>query len=579
MVGEKLSHFRILEKIGEGGMGVVYRAEDERLRRPVALKTLHPELMDDARQHRRLLREARAAAAVAHPNIAAIYEIDEVDGTTFIAMELIDGETLRSRLGSETAVLRIATQISEALAEAHRIPLLHRDLKPENVFLARSGHVKILDFGLAKPLPAEEDDTPGSDTETADLTGEGTLVGTARYMSPEQLRGQTLDGRSDLFSLGIVLYETLTGQHPFRRASAIDMLGAILREDPKPIAELRPEAPTELADIIHQLLIKERRQRFPSAHHLAVALRALRHGRTDAGRQSFGALAGKQAKLCICGRSQDLPFCDGSHDSEDWSCASGTEKVRFAFCATDRYRNLARKLAAHYQGVTCLAGEPYPDAEVLIFLLDGTDLEWPLAVQANTSTDRRVVVSLGVKVDLLRRLFPGSEPVDLSQEQPLYAFKRISALIDAGDFQAAEEDTVPPTELRSAFISHAVADEPWILPVKDFLQSYYRVDVFTCADSIRPGNRWQAEILDALRQKEVFVFVLSEASLASHFCSFEIGCACALDKPISIISLDGSLPPVFVQHLQTVDLKRIRRTKSWLEIHDLLLEALLEILM
>src|SRR5262245_47395899 len=238
LIGRTISHFQILAKIGEGGMGIVYKAEDVRLGRPVALKILPADVSGDEKRRVRLIQEARTAAAANHPNVAAVYEIDEADGVTFIAMEYVEGKTLRTLLASRSLsikeALRIAAEIAEGLAGAHQARIVHRDLKPENVAIATGGRIKILDFGLAKLLEQPGDVTPleASRVETisADRTRESRMVGTASYMSPEQARGQALDTRSDLFSFGIVLYEMVTGRTPFQGETLLDIVSAILRE-------------------------------------------------------------------------------------------------------------------------------------------------------------------------------------------------------------------------------------------------------------------------------------------------------------------------------------------------------------
>ncbi len=283
MEGRTLSHFRVLEKIGEGGMGVVYRAEDERLKRHVALKVLPPELVGDEVRRARFLREARAAAAVTHPNIATIHEIDEVDGVIFIAMEYVEGKTLRRLIGSrplsaEEAV-RIAAQIAEGLGRAHRAQVIHRDLKPENVIVDPDGRVKILDFGLAK-LRAE----PGGgaaagatapETVSVELTREGQVWGTPAYMSPEQARGDALDARSDLFALGIILYEMVTGSLPFTGRSRMETLSAILMARPVPATRINRKVPAALQRIIDRCLEKDPDRRYSTAEDLSRDLERL----------------------------------------------------------------------------------------------------------------------------------------------------------------------------------------------------------------------------------------------------------------------------------------------------------------
>ena len=225
-VGQSFRHYRILRKIGKGGMGEVYLAQDQTLDRRVALKLLAHKLEGDASAQKRFLREAKSSAALDHPYICKIYEIGEAEGTPFIAMEYVAGETLQARLARSTLPLtdarRIGSEIAEALEAAHQESIVHRDLKPSNIMLTSSGHVKVLDFGLAKRVtgPGADDD---SQLETeSQLTGAGMTLGTVAYMSPEQLRDEAVDARSDVFSFGIVLFEMLGGVHPFTKATSMD---------------------------------------------------------------------------------------------------------------------------------------------------------------------------------------------------------------------------------------------------------------------------------------------------------------------------------------------------------------------
>ena len=255
MIGKQISHFRILELIGEGGMGVVYKAEDEKLGRKVAIKILPPDVVGDEERRLRFIREARMAAAVTHPNIATVHEIDEVDDLVFIAMELLEGQTLDERIGGKplptTKALKIAGQIAEGLAQAHRAGIVHRDLKPDNVMISADDHVKLLDFGLAKLFDTDKDDDRPAGasrlkTISSEVTRAGKVLGTASYMSPEQARGLDLDQRSDVFSFGVVLYKMVTGHIPFQGQTITDILSSILRDEPAPIAESNPEAPAEI---------------------------------------------------------------------------------------------------------------------------------------------------------------------------------------------------------------------------------------------------------------------------------------------------------------------------------------------
>ncbi|HSM12869.1 MAG TPA: serine/threonine-protein kinase, partial [Thermoanaerobaculia bacterium] len=282
MIGRTLSHFKITAKLGEGGMGEVYRAEDTQLGREVAIKVLPEAFSSDADRLARFEREARAIAALSHPNILAVYDFGSQDGSTFVVTELLDGETLRDRLADGPLPSRKAAelgrQIAQGLAAAHDKGIVHRDLKPENLFVTREGRVKILDFGLATaPGEGGSGERP-LDTEAAtrtSLTAPGTVMGTVGYMSPEQVRAEPTDHRSDIFSLGSVLYEMVTGVAPFRRETKAETMTAILKEEPAEPAELGADVPPALATIILRCMEKRPDERFHSAHDLAFSLQAL----------------------------------------------------------------------------------------------------------------------------------------------------------------------------------------------------------------------------------------------------------------------------------------------------------------
>jgi tRNA A-37 threonylcarbamoyl transferase component Bud32/tetratricopeptide (TPR) repeat protein len=299
MIGKTLSHFKILAEIDEGGMGVVYRAEDEKLRRPVAVKVLRPELVDNEERRLRFLREARTAAAINHPNIATIYEVDEADGVVFIAMELVEGKTLREVMGGKPMsikdALRVATEMSEGLAKAHQSNVVHRDLKPENVKITADGHVKILDFGLAKPLQVQSAESAAElsklQTISREMTREGKIFGTAAYMSPEQARGQTVDARSDLFSFGTTLYEMVTGKVPFHGKTDMDTLSSIIKDEPTPPSQHNSDLPPKLEEIINECLEKDPGDRYLHTDQLAADLRKLKRA-TDSGVQAIRTPSG-----------------------------------------------------------------------------------------------------------------------------------------------------------------------------------------------------------------------------------------------------------------------------------------------
>ena len=277
--GSRIAHFEIVARIGAGGMGEVYRARDTRLDRDVAIKVLPPEYAADADRLRRFEQEARAVAALNHPNILALYDIGTQSGVPYIVTELLEGESLRERLtGSPLAprkVLGVAIQVASGLAAAHEKGIVHRDLKPENIFVTKDGQAKILDFGVAK-LAAKSGQPEGAVPPTVvGGTGPGVVMGTAGYMSPEQVRGQPVDHRSDIFSLGCVLYEMVTGRRAFARDTAADTMSAILSEEPAEPSSIEKSVPAPLSRAIVHCLEKQPEERFHSAHDLAFELRAV----------------------------------------------------------------------------------------------------------------------------------------------------------------------------------------------------------------------------------------------------------------------------------------------------------------
>jgi two-component system LytT family response regulator len=280
MIGRTLGRYRITGEIGRGGMGVVYRAHDARLGREVALKVLGPGPGEDPELQRRLRQEAQAAAALAHPAICVIHEIDEADGSTFIAMELVRGLPLATMVKGRLIpgrALDLALEIVEGLAEAHARGIVHRDLKPSNVMVSESGHAKIIDFGLAKFFRPLDPVTSDTDTPARGYTDPGRIIGTAAYMSPEQVRGGTIDPRSDLFSFGAVLYEMLAGVPVFRRETGVETLHAVLKEAAPRLPEAGlGAAHAALARILDKCLAKDPRERYASAADLLVDLRAAR---------------------------------------------------------------------------------------------------------------------------------------------------------------------------------------------------------------------------------------------------------------------------------------------------------------
>jgi serine/threonine protein kinase len=288
--GIKLGHYEIRSQIGAGGMGEVYLAEDTRLHRKVALKVLPSDLASNLASHkdrmRRFEQEATAAAALNHPNIAHIYEIGEQDGTSFIAMEFIDGQTLRTLIHHQqtdfSKLLRHLQHVAEGLAKAHAAGIVHRDLKPDNIMITCDGHAKILDFGLAKLIEQRPmSDSDSSEVATAVMpqhSSPGTVMGTVGYMSPEQAQGKTkeIDQRSDIFSFGCILFEAATGKKPFEGESVIKSLHMVVYEPAPPIADFNPSAPSDLQRIVRRCLVKDPDERYQSIKEVAIELKELR---------------------------------------------------------------------------------------------------------------------------------------------------------------------------------------------------------------------------------------------------------------------------------------------------------------
>jgi serine/threonine protein kinase/Tfp pilus assembly protein PilF len=338
MIGKTISHYRILSKLGEGGMGVVYKAEDTKLRRTVALKFLPPELTRDANAKERFVHEAQAASALDHPNICTIHEIDETDeGRTFIAMACYEGESLRAKIERGPLeldeALDIAVQIVQGLAKAHERKIIHRDIKPANVLITKDGLVKIVDFGLAKL---------GGRTK---LTRTRAAPGTVSYMSPEQLRGGDIDHRSDIWALGVVLYEMTTGETPFRGDYEQGVCYSILNEAPRPIRSLRPDVPVEVERLIEKTLAKDANERYQTATELLGALQSMK-GRFE----SKTVDTGQKDKKAIPSIAV-LPFTNLSADKENEYFSDGlAEDIIDALTQVPGLRVMARTSAFAFRG-------------------------------------------------------------------------------------------------------------------------------------------------------------------------------------------------------------------------------------
>jgi eukaryotic-like serine/threonine-protein kinase len=295
--GTVIDHFEIVSLLGAGGMGEVYRARDQQLKRDVAIKLLPPNLCLNRERQRRFEQEARAAAALSHPNILAIYQLGWYEAQPYIVAELLEGETLREALKHGTLptakVIEYGLQIAQGLAPAHEKGIVHRDLKPENIFITKTGQLKILDFGLAKLRTGADDET-----RTSPDTDAGVVLGTLAYMSPEQVRGQAVDQRSDMFSLGAILYEVLTSRRAFEGKTGADLAAAILHEEPKPLRELAPSVPWELERVISRCLRKDPERRLRSMADLAVALQELKE-ESDSGRLATAPFPQRESRSKI----------------------------------------------------------------------------------------------------------------------------------------------------------------------------------------------------------------------------------------------------------------------------------------
>ena len=345
MVGTSLAHYRILEKLGAGGMGEVFLAEDTRLDRRVALKVLSPELASKPDRIERFRREARAVAALNHPNIVTIYSVEEADGSSFLTMELVEGDLLSHRVRPGglplDEFLAVAKPLADALAAAHERGITHRDLKPSNVMVGRDGRLKVLDFGLAK---LQETSKAGDDEtmalSAAELTQAGAMLGTMPYMAPEQARGRPADHRVDIFSLGVIFYELLTGERPFRGETSAEIVSSILRDVPREVSQVRTELPDHLTRLVRRCLEKDPARRIQSARDLRLELDELTVAAAEPAAKTAPSVA-------------VLPFADMSPEKDqDYFCEGIAEELINGLGRIENLRVASRTSSFQFKGAT-----------------------------------------------------------------------------------------------------------------------------------------------------------------------------------------------------------------------------------